>query len=90
MTDVLIAKILRDALMVVIIVTAPVLGAGMLVSLVISVFQAATSIQEQTLALVPKIVVMFLVIMFLAVWIIKILLNYTSHVFSLISVGGVS
>ncbi|HNV48009.1 MAG TPA: flagellar biosynthetic protein FliQ, partial [Spirochaetota bacterium] len=56
MDDVLVIKILREALMVTMIVSAPILGVGMIVGLIISIFQTTTSIQEQTLTFVPKII----------------------------------
>jgi flagellar biosynthetic protein FliQ len=50
-------------------IAVPILGAGLLVGLVISLFQAVTQIQEQTLSFVPKIVVMILVAVVLLSWI---------------------
>ena len=47
-------KILREALMTTMIVSAPMLGVGMIVGLVVSIFQTTTSIQEQTLTFVPE------------------------------------
>jgi len=88
MNDLIIIKILRDSLITILIVVAPVLGVGVVVSFVISIFQAATSIQDQTLSFVPKIVVMFLTIIILAVWISKILTSYTLNIFSFINGGG--
>jgi flagellar biosynthetic protein FliQ len=55
-TDLLVIKIMRESLMTVLIVSAPILGVGMFVGLVISIIQTTTSIQEQTLTFVPKIV----------------------------------
>ena len=59
----------RVALMEALILSVPILGAGLLVGLVISLFQAVTQIQEQTLTFVPKIVVMILVAVILLSWI---------------------
>jgi flagellar biosynthetic protein FliQ len=50
-------------------IALPILGAGLLVGLVISLFQAVTQIQEQTLSMVPKIVIMLLVSIALLSWI---------------------
>ena len=88
MTDVLIIKLLREALMVLMIVSAPLLGVGMLVGLVISIFQTTTSIQEQTLTFVPKIVAIFVTFILLAAWIIHTLVNYTKNLFLMISKIG--
>ena len=49
----------RDALVVLMLVSAPMLLLGMLVGVIMSIFQAATQIQEQTLAFVPKIIAVF-------------------------------
>ncbi|TVQ53164.1 MAG: flagellar biosynthetic protein FliQ [Phycisphaerales bacterium] len=59
----------RVALMEVLIISVPILGAGLLIGLIISLFQAVTQIQEQTLSFVPKIVIMVLVSIFLINWI---------------------
>lgn len=80
MTDVEVIAILREALMVTMIVSAPILGIGMIVGLVIAVFQTTTSIQEQTLTFVPKMVAIFGAIILLASWIIRTLVNYTANV----------
>jgi flagellar biosynthetic protein FliQ len=58
----------REALMMALVLSAPVLGAGLLVGLVISLLQAVTQVQEQTLAFVPKIVAMILVAILLLGW----------------------
>ncbi len=61
--------LVREALMLTLLVSAPILGAGLLVGLVISLLQAVTQVQEQTLAFVPKIVAMVLVAVLLLGWI---------------------
>ncbi len=58
----------REALMMALVLSAPVLGAGLLVGLVISLLQAVTQVQEQTLAFVPKIVAMIVVAIVLLGW----------------------
>ncbi|MBN1500408.1 MAG: flagellar biosynthesis protein FliQ [Spirochaetes bacterium] len=89
MTDVVVIQILREAIMITIIVAAPILGIGMSVGLLVSIFQTTTSIQEQTLTFVPKIVSIFIAIIFFAAWMIQMLVGYTENLFSMISkVGG--
>jgi flagellar biosynthetic protein FliQ len=61
--------LVREALMLTLLVSAPILGAGLIVGLVISLLQAVTQVQEQTLAFVPKIVAMVLVAILLLGWI---------------------
>lgn len=60
--------IARDALYCIIITAAPCLLVSLVVGLIISVFQTVTSIQEQTLTFVPKILGIFLTLMFLGHW----------------------
>jgi flagellar biosynthetic protein FliQ len=62
-------EIVRIALYQALLIALPILGAGLLVGLVISLFQAVTQIQEQTLTFVPKIVVMIVVAILLIGWI---------------------
>jgi flagellar biosynthetic protein FliQ len=84
MTDVTVIAFMRESLMAIIIVSAPILGVGMFVGLVIAIFQTTTSIQEQTLTFVPKIIAIFLVMILFGAWMIRTLVNYTFHMFSLI------
>ena len=84
----MIIKLLRKTLMTLMIVSAPLLGVGMLVGLVISIFQTTTSIQEQTLTFVPKIVAIFVTFILLAAWIIHTMVNYTKNLFLMISKIG--
>ena len=69
----------RHALWTMLLIGSPVLVAGMIVGLVISLFQALTQIQEQTVAFVPKIVVMLLVLSVSLPWLIAQMLQYTSE-----------
>ncbi len=89
MTDVVVIKLLRDSLVTVLMVSAPILGVGMVVGLVVSIIQTTTSIQEQTLTFVPKIVAIFLTIIIFGAWIIKTLVNYTNGIFLMIEKIGI-
>ena len=89
MTELLVIKIMRESLMTVMLVSAPVLGIGMLVGLVVSIFQTTTSIQEQTLTFVPKMIAIFATIILFGSWMIRVLINYTNNIFALIEkIGG--
>ncbi len=88
MTDLVVIKILRDALLITLIVSAPMLLVGMVVGLIVSIFQTTTSIQEQTLTFVPKIVAIFASIIIFGPWMIRMLVNYTTNVFLLIEKIG--
>ncbi|MEM7229467.1 MAG: flagellar biosynthesis protein FliQ [Planctomycetota bacterium] len=61
--------LVRQALWETLILAAPILGAGLVVGLAVSLFQAVTQIQEQTLSFVPKIIVMVVVAIVLLGWI---------------------
>ncbi len=88
MTDILVIKILRESLMTVLIVSAPVLGVGMFVGLIVSIIQTTTSIQEQTLTFVPKMIAIFITIILFGSWMIRVMLNYTINIFALIGKIG--
>jgi len=88
MTDLLVIKIMRESLMTVLVVSAPVLGVGMFVGLIVSIIQTTTSIQEQTLTFVPKMVAIFITIILFGSWMIRVLINYTNNIFALIGKIG--
>lgn len=71
----------RDALLMVMLVSAPMLGLGLLVGILVSIFQATTSIQEQTLVFIPKIIAIFVAILLFGPWIMSILVDYTRSIF---------
>mgnify|MGYP000908892452 CR=1 FL=1 len=71
----------RDALFMVMLISAPMLGLGLLVGLLVSVFQATTQIQEQTLAFIPKIIAVFVAILVFGPWILSLLVDYTRELF---------
>ncbi len=73
--------IARQALVQALIIAVPILGAGLVVGLTISLFQAVTQIQEQTLTFVPKIVVMILVAVFLLGWIAVRMTEFATEMF---------
>lgn len=70
-----VVKIGREALYIIIKTSAPILLISLVVGLIISIFQTVTSIQEQTLTFVPKIVCVFLGMMLFGHW----MLNNMSH-----------
>ena len=74
--------IVRRALLEALFLATPILGAGLLIGLVISLFQAVTQIQEQTLTFVPKIIVMILVAVLLLSWITTRLAEFAVEMFS--------
>lgn len=82
MTDSMVIQIVRDALMMVLIVSVPILAGGMLVGLIISILQATTQIQEQSLSFVPKLIVVLVLLIVLAPWITNVLVGYTTELYA--------
>ena len=82
MTPEVVTSIMGEAIKITLIVGAPMLIVGLLVGLAISVFSAVTQIQEMTLTFVPKIVAVFLALMFTLPWIIEKLTTYTTNLFA--------
>jgi len=76
-------EFVRTALIITLKISAPVLAAGLLIGLFISIVQSITSIQDQTLANVPKIVVMIIVFVLLLPWITMRLVEYSAELFVL-------
>jgi flagellar biosynthetic protein FliQ len=68
-----------------IIVSAPILLAGMVVGLVVGIFQSVTQIQEMTLTFIPKMAVVVLVIMLMMPWMLETLTDFTKNIFAQMS-----
>lgn len=71
----------REALWIAFLLSAPILGVGMLVGLVVSFLQALTQIQDQAIAFVPKVVAMGLVFALALPWLLAIILEYAERLF---------
>jgi flagellar biosynthetic protein FliQ len=81
MTIMQLQEILQDAVITGFMVAGPILGVSILVGLVIAVFQAATSINEQTLTFVPKIIVIALVLVLFGSYMMQKLVDMTLRLF---------
>jgi flagellar biosynthetic protein FliQ len=77
-------SIMRGGILEILVLSAPLLLVAMVVGLVVSILQATTSIQEQTLTFVPKILAIMIVLMVLGGWMFGSLSQYTIDLFSLI------
>jgi len=77
----MVVTLLRETLYLIIKVSAPMLLVSLIVGLVISILQTVTSIQEQTLTFVPKLVCIFLVIMIAGNWILSSIVEYMQYLF---------
>ncbi len=82
MNEVVVIDIARQALFLVLKTAAPMLITSLVVGLVVSVLQTITSIQEQTLTFVPKLVAVFIVLMLVGNWVITTIAEYTIELFS--------
>jgi len=81
MTVDLVSALGRDAVTTVLMVAAPLLGAGLALGLIIGVFQAITSVQEQTLSFIPKVLGVLIVFLIALPWMIRVLMSYTANLF---------
>ena len=73
--------VMRHALTLVLILSAPMLAFGLLVGLAVSIFQAVTQINEMTLAYIPKILAVFVALAIFGPWMLQMTLNFTSNIF---------
>ncbi len=84
MTTGFIVTLLRSSIVQTLSLAAPVLLSSMLIGLIISIFQAVTSIQDQTLTFVPKIVAILTIIGIFGAWMISSMASFTVNIFELI------
>ena len=88
--DLHIVDIARDLLLTTIIVAGPILAVGLIVGVAVSLFQALTSVQEQTMSLVPKMIAVMLVILLMLAPALQLLGDFTSRVFGQLVEFGLS
>ena len=86
MTEGQVLDVAREAIYTIIICSAPMLIISLVVGLIISIFQTVTSIQEQTLTFVPKIIAVFVGMMIFGSWILKNLTEFVTTLWSTFSV----
>jgi len=79
-----VTALLRQGILEVLIIAAPLLLSALTVGLIVAILQATTSIQEQTLTFVPKIVAILLVLALLGGWMFGSLREYTTNLFRMI------
>lgn len=85
MSQGLVLSILNQTMYEILIISTPLLGGAMVVGLIISIFQATTSIQEQTLTFVPKMIVILLLMIFIGPFLTNNLVDFTRNLFDLIA-----
>ncbi len=81
MTPDTVISLVRQALELSMLVAAPLLLSSLLMGLLVSVFQAATQINEMTLSFIPKLLVMFVVLVVTGPWAVQLLVDYVARLF---------
>jgi flagellar biosynthetic protein FliQ len=85
MTPEMVVDIGRHSLYTMLLVAAPMLGAGLLIGVIVSILQAVTQVNELTLTFVPKIVGVAIAVVIFLPWILRILINYATHQIGMIA-----
>ncbi|MBK1812910.1 flagellar biosynthesis protein FliQ [Clostridium sp. YIM B02505] len=85
MSEQLVIGIIKDSLMTALYLSAPFLVISLVLGLLISIFQASTQIQEQTLTFVPKLIAVAAVGLLLGSWMLAQLMSFTERIFQMIS-----
>ena len=79
MTPEFVIRFAQEAIKTTILVSMPMLGLGLAVGLLVSIFQAVTQIQEMTLTFVPKILIVLLALLFFASWMLEQLMDFAAN-----------
>lgn len=85
MTQTMLNAIVKDTIITAVKVSAPILITVLVLGLIISIFQATTQIQEQTLTFVPKLIAAAVVGIFLGSWMLQTIISFTNRIFDMIS-----
>ena len=80
----IVVNVMRSGIFQIFILILPVLSAALIIGLIVAIFQATTSIQEQTLTFLPKLIVILLVLALLSGWMFSELRDYTVKLFEMI------
>lgn len=79
MTEYVVLELIKNTFWVSILLTTPILLIGMIVGVLISIIQTATSIQEQSLSIVPKLIITVLAIMGMSKWMISYMISFATQ-----------
>ncbi|MCE5220743.1 MAG: flagellar biosynthesis protein FliQ [Clostridium sp.] len=85
MTQTMLNAVVKDTIITAAKVSAPILIIVLVLGLIISILQATTQIQEQTLTFVPKLIATAVVGIFLGSWMLETIMSFTTRIFDLIS-----
>ena len=81
MTEAYILSFAQDVLRITLILAAPVMGVSLVIGVLVSLFQAATQINEVTISFIPKIIGVALVLLFVGSWMAQQMLSFTANLF---------
>ncbi|WP_089274191.1 flagellar biosynthesis protein FliQ [Humidesulfovibrio mexicanus] len=81
MTPEFVVGFAREAMELTLVICLPMMGVGLAVGIIVSIFQAATQIQDSTLSLVPKLIAMFVALILAFPWIMDKMITYTTNLF---------
>jgi flagellar biosynthetic protein FliQ len=84
MSDALLLDVMSNAVKTLMLVLAPIMLGTLAIGLVISVFQAVTQINEQTLTFVPKLVAAFAILLFAGPWMASQMMQFTTQLFTML------
>ncbi|MDL1969689.1 MAG: flagellar biosynthesis protein FliQ [Candidatus Desulfofervidaceae bacterium] len=82
MTPEFVLGIAQQTLKITLLVSAPMLIAGLVAGVLVSIFQAVTQIQEMTLTFVPKILAVIAAVLFFAPWMLRLMMDFTTKIFT--------
>ena len=82
MTPEIVVDLFRQAIFIIITMLGILIVPGLLVGLVVSIFQAATQINEQTLSFLPRLLVTFLMLVLTGPWLLRMMLEFTESIFN--------
>lgn len=85
MDEAMVITVGREALRVALLVGAPLLVAGAVIGLIVSIVQVATSIQDATITFIPKIVTCIVVLLIALPWMMRTMLTFTRQIFAMIT-----
>ncbi|AAN49809.1 MULTISPECIES: flagellar biosynthesis protein FliQ [Leptospira] len=84
MTELDVMTLIRDSLYITLKISSPILFTALVVGLIVGILQTTTSIQEPTIAFVPKLLAIFIVIVIFSSWMIQTMTDYTRNLFLMI------
>jgi flagellar biosynthetic protein FliQ len=82
MTPEIVVDLFRQAIFIIITILAILIIPGLIVGLIVSIFQAATQINEQTLSFLPRLLVTFLMLVLTGPWLLRMMIEFTESIFN--------